>query len=181
MSIAAWQASLGAAPRMATLSARMKYGVLEMPAADVGAVMAWFGVGGLTSYWGGKLGDKYSSKSVIFTCSVVLGIVTLFLFRPDLSLLTYKVLATLVGIFGAAIVYTNLAGGHVKALRRDLTSKGSGMFVTTVYAGGSLGGYVMGLLVDNYNWAFAGQAQISFLCLVIAVLALGLKQSEFSK
>ena len=156
-------------------------GVLEFPAADVGQVMLWFGVGGLTSYYGGKLGDKFSSKSVLFTCSLVLGVVTLFLFRPDQSVLTYKVLATLVGVFGAAIVYTNLAGGHVKSLKRTLTSKGSGMFVTSVYGGAAMGGYTMGLLVDNYSWAFAGQVQISLLCLVIAVLALGLRQSDFSK
>ena len=156
-------------------------GVLELPAADVGAVMAWFGVGGLTSYYGGKLGDKFSSKSVIFTCSLVLGIVTLFLFKPDQSLLTYKVLATLVGIFGAAIVYTNLAGGHVKSLKRTLTAKGSGMFVTSVYGGATFAGLTMGLLVDNYGWAVAGQIQISALCIVIAVLALGLRQDEFSK
>ncbi len=155
-------------------------GVLELPAADVGAIMMWFGVGGLTSYYGGKLGDKFSSKSVLFTGSLVLGVVTLFLFKPDQSVLTYKVLATLVGVFGAAIVYTNLAGGHVKSLKRTLTSKGSGMFVTSVYGGAAMGGYTMGLLVDNYSWAFAGQVQISLLCLVIAVLALGLKQSEFS-
>ena len=156
-------------------------GVLELPAADVGAIMLWFGVGGLTSYYGGKLGDKFSSKSVLFTCSLVLGVVTLFLFRPDQSVLTYKLLAFLVGVFGAAIVYTNLAGGHVKSLKRTLTSKGSGMFVTSVYGGAAMGGYTMGLLVDNYSWAFAGQVQISLLCLVIAVLALGLRQSEFSK
>jgi DHA1 family inner membrane transport protein len=90
-------------------------------------------------------------------------------------------LATLVGIFGAAIVYTNLAGGHVKALKRTLTSKGSGMFVTSVYGGAALGGWTMGLLKENWNWAFAGQIQISLLCMVIAVLALGLRQSEFSK
>jgi DHA1 family inner membrane transport protein len=156
-------------------------GVLELPAADVGQIMLWFGVGGLTSYYGGKLGDKFSSKSVLFTCSLVLGVVTLFLFKPDQSVLTYKVVATLVGVFGAAIVYTNLAGGHVKSLKRTLTSKGSGMFVTSVYGGASIGGYTMGLLVENYSWAFAGQVQISALCLVIAVLALGLRQSEFSK
>ena len=156
-------------------------GVLEFPAADVGQVMLWFGVGGLTSYYGGKLGDKFSSKSVLFTCSLVLGVVTLFLFKPDQSVLTYKVLATLVGVFGAAIVYTNLAGGHVKSLKRTLTSKGSGMFVTSVYGGAAMGGYTMGLLVDNYSWAFAGQVQISLLCLVIAVLALGLRQNDFSK
>ncbi len=156
-------------------------GVLELPAADVGAIMMWFGVGSLTSYYGGKLGDKFSSKSVLSSCSFALGVVTLFLFQPDLSVWTYKLLATLVGIFGAAIVYTNLAGGHVKALRRTLTSKGSGMFVTTVYGGAAMGGYTMGLLVDNWSWALAGQIQISLLCLVIAVLALALRQSEFSQ
>jgi DHA1 family inner membrane transport protein len=156
-------------------------GVLELPAGDVGAVMAWFGVGGLTSYYGGKLGDKYSSKSVLFTCSLVLGVVTLFLFNPNHSLLTYKVLATLVGIFGAAIVYTNLAGGHVKSLKRTLTAKGSGMFVTSVYGGAAIAGYTMGLLVENYGWAAAGQVQISALCVIIAVLALGLRQDDFSK
>jgi DHA1 family inner membrane transport protein len=156
-------------------------GVLELSAGDVGAVMAWFGVGGLTSYYGGKLGDKFSSKSVLFTCSLVLGGVTLFLFRPDQTLLTYKIIATLVGVFGAAIVYTNLAGGHVKSLKRTLTAKGSGMFVTSVYGGATFAGYTMGLLVENYGWAFAGQVQISAICVVIAILALGLKQDEFSK
>jgi len=156
-------------------------GVLELPAADVGAIMMWFGVGGLTSYYGGKLGDKFSSKSVLSTCSFALGVVTLFLFKPDLSILTYKLLATLVGVFGAAIVYTNLAGGHVKSLKRTLTSKGSGMFVTSVYGGAAMGGYTMGLLVENYSWQFAGQIQISLLCMVIGVLAFGLRQSEFSK
>jgi len=155
--------------------------VLELTHAEMGAIMMWFGVGGLTSYYGGKLGDKFSSKSVLFTCSVALGVVTLFLFKTDQSIFTYKVLATLVGVFGAAIVYTNLAGGHVKALRRTLTSKGSGMFVTSVYGGAALGGYTMGLLIENWSWETAGQIQISLLCLIIAVLALGLRQSEFSK
>ena len=65
-------------------------GVLELPAADVGAIMMWFGVGSLTSYYGGKLGDKFSSKSVLSSCSLALGVVTLFLFMPNLSTWTYK-------------------------------------------------------------------------------------------
>lgn len=149
--------------------------------SDKGAVMLWFGVGGLTSYYGGKLGDKFSSKSVLCVGSILLGIVTLFLFKPDNSLIMFKILATLVGAFGAAVVYTNLAGGHVKSLKRSLSGKGSGMFVTTVYGGAALGGWTMGLLVENWGWVVAGQVQISALCFVIAVLALGIKQSEFSK
>ena len=156
-------------------------GVMEFSAADVGAVMMWFGIGSLTSYYGGKPGDKFSQKSVIFTCATALAVTTLFLFKPDLSLWTYKLLATLVGAFGAAIVYTNLAGGHIKALNRTLTSKGSGMFVTSVYGGAAMGGYTMGLLVENWSWAFAGQMQISLLSLIVAVLALGLRENEFSK
>ena len=154
---------------------------LGLSATDKGLVMLWFGVGGLTSYYGGKLGDKFSSKSVLFTFSIALGITTWFLFKTDQSVMMNKVLATGVGVFGAAIVYTNLAGGHVKALKRTLTGKGSGMFVTSVYGGASIGGYTMGLLVQNYNWVFAGQIQISLLCVVIALLALGLRESEFSK
>ena len=155
--------------------------VLELTAADVGAVMMWFGVGGLTSYYGGKLGDKFSQKSVICSCSLLLAATTLFLFMTDLSVLTYKLLATLVGVFGAAVVYTNLAGGHIKSLRRSLTSKGSGMFVTSVYGGAAMGGYTMGLLIENWSWEVAGQIQISLLCLIIAVLALGLRTDLMSK
>jgi DHA1 family inner membrane transport protein len=155
--------------------------VLELTAADVGAVMLWFGVGGLTSYYGGKLGDKFSQKLVICSCSLLLGATTLFLFMTDLSVLTYKLLATSVGVFGAAIVYTNLGGGHVKSLRRSLTGKGSGMFFTSVYGGASIGGYTMGLLVENRSWEFAGHIQMSLLCLIIAVLALGLRTDLMSK
>jgi len=155
--------------------------VLEFPASDVGAVMLWFGVGGLTSYYGGKLGDKYSQKLVICSCSLVLAATTWFLFMTDLSVFTYKLMATSVGIFGAAIVYTNLAGGHVKSLRRSMTGKGSGMFVTSVYGGAAIGGYSMGLLVDNYSWMFAGQVQMTLICVIIAVLALGLRADLMSK
>ena len=155
--------------------------VLELTAADVGAVMLWFGVGGLTSYYGGKLGDKYSQKAVISSCSIVLGVTTLFLFMTDLSVWQYKLLAISVGVFGAAIVYTNLGGGHVKSLRRSMTGKGSGMFFTSIYGGASIGGYTMGLLVENRSWEFAGQIQMTLLCVIIAALALGLRTDQMSK
>jgi MFS transporter, DHA1 family, inner membrane transport protein len=155
--------------------------ILELSATDVGLVMTWFGVGGLTSYYGGKLGDKYSTKSVIFTFSLLLAAVNYCLFMTDLSALTYKVLATLVGVFGAAVVYTNLAGGHVKSLKRTMTAKGSGMFVTSVYGGAAIAGYTMGLLIENFSWAFAGNVQLTSICVIIAFLALGLRENEFSK
>ena len=69
----------------------------------------------------------------------------------------YILTAFLIGIFGAAFVYTNLTGSHIKSLRRTLTSKGSSMFVTSIYGGAAFGGFVMGELVDHWGWQFAGQ------------------------
>ena len=90
-------------------------------------------------------------------------------------------MALLVGIFGAAIVYTNLAGGHIKALRRTLANKGSSMFISSIYAGGALGGYMMGSLVANWGWGVAGQIQISLLSLISAILVFGLRPNEMSR
>jgi len=86
-----------------------------------------------------------------------------------------------VGIFGAAIVYTNLAGGHLKALRRSLASKGSSMFVSSVYAGGALGGYLMGVLVANFGWGVAGQIQVSLVSFIAAMLVFGVRTSDLSR
>jgi DHA1 family inner membrane transport protein len=155
--------------------------VVELSATQVGSVVLWFGIGGLTSYYGGKLGDKFTTKSVLFVSCLLLGGVTLFLYNENHSEFVYRLLATGVGVFGAAVVYTNLAGGHVKSLKRSMTGKGAGLFVTSVYGGAAIAGLCMGTLIENYGWAFAGQVQISGLCAVIAVLALFIRESEFSK
>jgi predicted MFS family arabinose efflux permease len=155
--------------------------VAEFTPTEVGNAVLWFGIGGLTSYYGGKLGDKFTTKSVLFVCSLILAGVTLFLYNENNSVFVYKLLATLVGVFGAAIIYTNLAGGHVKALKRSMTGKGSGLFVTSVYGGAAIAGLTMGTLIENYGWAFAGQVQISGLCVVIAILALFIREKDFSR
>ncbi|MGE3892052.1 MAG: MFS transporter [Steroidobacteraceae bacterium] len=155
--------------------------VLGLHPADVGAIMKSFGAGSLLAFFGGKLGDKFSTKTVLCSCSLVLVLLGFFMYQPGHSKLFYQLMAALVGIFGAAIVYTNLAGGHVKALNRSLTSKGSSMFVTSVYGGAALGGYTMGKLVESSGWEFAGHIQISLASAIVAGLALTLRESEFSK
>ncbi len=155
--------------------------VVELSATQVGTVVLWFGIGGLTSYYGGKLGDKFTTKSVLFVSCLLLGGVTLFLYNENYSEFVYRILATGVGVFGAAVVYTNLAGGHVKSLKRSMTGKGAGLFVTSVYGGASIAGLCMGTLIESYGWAFAGQVQISGLCVVIAILALFIREGDFSK
>jgi MFS transporter, DHA1 family, inner membrane transport protein len=155
--------------------------VLKMTPAEVGGIMPFFGLGSLTSFFAGQLGDKFPTKVVISSALLVLVVLGSFLYTPGLTPTVYKLMAFLVGVFGAAIVYVNLAGGHIKSLRRSLANKGSSMFISSIYAGGALGGYLMGSLVANWGWAVAGQVQISLLALLSAILVFGLRPAEMSR
>jgi MFS transporter, DHA1 family, inner membrane transport protein len=155
--------------------------VNKLGPAEIGGIMPFFGLGSLLAFFAGQLGDKLPTKIVLSTASLVLTVLGFFLYTPGLSVGMYKLMALGVGIFGAAIVYTNLAGAHIKSLRRSLASKGSSMFVSSIYAGGALGGLMMGSLVANWGWGFAGQIQISLLSFVSAILVFAVKPSEFSK
>jgi MFS transporter, DHA1 family, inner membrane transport protein len=155
--------------------------VVKFTPAEVGGIMPFFGLGSLTAFFAGQLGDRFPTKAVLSSASLVLVVLGFFLYMPGMSAGMYKVLALLFGVFGASIVYTNLAGGHIKSLRRSLANKGSSMFISSIYAGGALGGYMMGSLVANWGWGVAGQIQISLLSLMAAVLVFGLRTNEFSK
>jgi MFS family permease len=127
------------------------------------------------------LGDKFPTKVVLSTASLVLAVLGFFLYLPGLSIVMYRLMALGVGTFGASIVYTNLAGGHIKSLRRSLANKGSSMFISSVYAGGAFGGLMMGSLVASWGWGVAGQIQFSLLALISAILVFAVRPSEMSK
>ncbi len=78
------------------------------------------------------------------------------------------------------MLYVNLAGYHVKALRSSLSSRGSGMFVTSLYGGAAFGGYLLGGIASRGGWLLASEIQMSLLCLVGAALALALRPSEMA-
>ncbi|HEX5047040.1 MAG TPA: MFS transporter [Gammaproteobacteria bacterium] len=155
--------------------------VLSLTPAEVGGVMPFFGLGSLTAFFAGQLGDRFPTKVILSSSSLVLVVLGFFLYLPGLSIATYKIMALLVGIFGAAIVYTNLAGGHIKALRGNLANKGSSMFVSSMYAGGAFGGLMMGSMVASWGWQIAGQIQVSLLSLLAVLLTFALRPAEFSK
>jgi MFS transporter, DHA1 family, inner membrane transport protein len=155
--------------------------VIQLTPAEVGSIMPFFGLGSLTAFFAGQIGDRFPTKIVLSSGLLVLVVLGYFLYLPGLSITTYKIMALLVGIFGAAIVYTNLTGGHIKALRRSLANKGSSMFISSVYTGGALGGLVMGSMVESWGWERAGQVQVSLLALISLLLVLGVRPSEFSK
>ena len=153
---------------------------LHYTVANSGTVISFFGVGALASIFGGWLGDKLSPRLVLSASLLSIAVLGYFFFQDSFSMLTREILTCIYGVTGSAVLYVNLAGYHVKALRRSLSSKGSGMFVTSLYGAGAFSGYLLGKIVTISGWFVAGQIQMSLICVIGAVLALALKPSEMS-
>ena len=153
---------------------------LHYSAASAGKVIGFYGVGALASIAGGWIGDRYSPKLVLIGSLLSTSVLGYFFFQESPTMLTREILACIYGVTGSAILYVNLAGYHVKALRSSLSSRGSGMFVTSLYGGAAFGGYLLGAIAAHGGWLLAGEIQMSLLCAVGAVLALALRPSEMS-
>ncbi len=143
-------------------------------------VYKYFGVGALGSILGGWLGDRLSPRMVLsgaFLCSAGLGYL---FFHSSGSVLAASIMTCVYGVVASSILYVNLAGYHVKAVRGMLASRASGMFVTSLYAAAAFAGLLMGWIEANHGWPMAGIVQMSGLSLAGAVLALALKPSAMS-
>ena len=153
---------------------------LHYSPANAGKVIGFFGVGALASIPCGWIGDRYSPKLVLSGSLLSIAVLGYLFFQESPTMLTREILTCIYGVTGSAVLYVNLAGYHVKALRTSLSSRGSGMFVTSLYGGAAFGGYLLGGIAARSGWLLAGEIQMSLLCLVGAVLALALRPSEMS-
>jgi MFS transporter, DHA1 family, inner membrane transport protein len=145
-----------------------------------GVVMSFFGLGALLSIGGGWLGDRLSPRVVLsggFVCTAMLGY---FFFHGTGGVVAQETLTFVYGAIGSAVLYVNLAGYHVKAVRSSLASSGSGMFVTSLYGSSAIAGYLMGWIANQAGWAVAGEIQMSALALVAAVLSLALRPADMA-
>jgi DHA1 family inner membrane transport protein len=147
---------------------------------NAGKVIGFFGVGALASIPCGWIGDRYSPKLVLSGSLLSIAVLGYLFFQVSPTMLTREILTCIYGVTGSAVLYVNLAGYHVKALRRSLSSRGSGMFVTSLYSGAAFGGYLLGGIAARGGWLLAGEIQMSLLSLVGAALALALRSSEMS-
>jgi len=145
-----------------------------------GLVMSFFGLGALASIVGGWVGDRFSPQVVLSMSFFGVAILGYLLFQPSESVVMREVLTLLYGAIGSAVLYVNLAAYHVKSLSTSLANRGSGMFVTTFYGPAAFGGYLIGAIASRAGWLFAGESQISLLCLVGGFLALSLRSFEMS-
>jgi hypothetical protein len=112
-----------------------------------------------------------------FLCSAGLGYL---FFHSSVSVVAASIMTCAYGVVASSILYVNLAGYHVKAVRGSLASRASGMFVTSLYAAAAFAGLLMGWIEAHHGWPMAGQIQMSSLSIVGAVLALALRPKEMS-
>lgn len=145
-----------------------------------GFVQSFYGAGALLSIFGGWFGDRFSPRVVLsaaFFCVAALGYLC---FHGSPAVAPHVILTFAFGAIGSGTIYVNLAGYHVKAVRSSLSSRASGMFVTSLYAAAASAGYLMGGIATHAGWSTAGALQISLLSAVAGVLALTLRPDQMS-
>jgi predicted MFS family arabinose efflux permease len=143
--------------------------------ATAGSVMGLYGLGALMSIGGGWIGDRGSPQLVLGATFVVAAMLGYLLFNGSAAYYWQAILSFAWGVVVSGIVYVNLAGYHVKAVRRDLAGRASGLFVTSLYLSAAVAGYLMGAIANRAGWGHAGTIQISLCSLAAAGLALALR------
>ena len=153
---------------------------LQYTPRDAGFVQAFYGAGALLSIFGGWFGDRFSPRVVLsaaFFCVAGLGYLC---FHGSPAVGPHVVLTFAFGAIGSGTIYVNLAGYHVKAVRSALSSRASGMFVTSLYAAAASAGWLMGGIASHAGWPAAGALQITLLSVIAGVLALTLRPDQMS-
>ena len=147
--------------------------------ATAGSVMSLYGLGALMSIGGGWIGDRGSPRLVLSATFVIAAMLGYLLFNGSASYYWQAALSFAWGIVVSGIVYVNLAGYHVKAVRRHLAGRASGVFVTSLYVSAAFAGYVMGWIANRAGWGTAGTVQISLCSLAAAGLAVALEGAKW--
>ena len=153
---------------------------LQYTPRAAGFVQSFYGAGALLSIFGGWFGDRFSPRVVLsaaFFCIAGLGYLC---FHGSPAVAPHVVLTFAFGAIGSGTIYVNLAGYHVKAVRSALSSRASGMFVTSLYAAAASAGYLMGRVAGHGGWPAAGALQITLLSAIAGALALTLRPDRMS-
>ena len=153
---------------------------LKYSPTAAGTVVSFYGLGTLGSIAGGWFGDRFSPRLVLsstFFCTAALGYL---LFHGSGAFIPQAILSFLWGLIVSGVIYVNLAGYHAKALRSNLASRASGIFVTSLYGSAAFAGYLVGWIATRAGWTAAGEIQISLLSVVAGGLALALQPDQMS-
>jgi MFS transporter, DHA1 family, inner membrane transport protein len=148
---------------------------LHYSAKQAGFITGFYGAGALVSVIGGWLGDRLSPRFLLTTAFLAISLVGYLCFHHAGSLVTQVILTGAFGATASGVVFVNLVGYHVKAVRHELASRASGLFVTSFYLAASTAGFLMGQLTGRWGWARAELIQVSLLSVIAASIALAIR------
>ena len=158
----------------------LREGLKYTPQAT-GSVMSIFGLGVLASIGGGWLGDRFSPRAVLCTSFLIAAVLGYLLFHGVAGFVPQAALSFAWGLVVSGTIYVNIAGYHIKAVQPQLSSRASGIFVTSLYASAACAGYILGLLTSSYGWAVAADIQMIGAALAGALVAAGLRGDQMAQ
>lgn len=150
---------------------------LGFNATDAGFAVSLYGLGAMLSLIGGWLGDRFNFRIVLAISLVISAVSGYLLFNGIHSLAAHAVLSFVFGGAISGMVYANLSAGIIKSMKRSLASRGSGLFVTSLYFPAAFAGFLLGSLANSLGWTVAGLIQLSIFSVVSALLALAARPS----
>ena len=142
---------------------------------DVGQtsiIMSIFGLGAMLSIVGGLLGDIFNARIVLpagFAVGIALAVL---LFNGPDVFVYHAIFSFTWGAVISGTTYVNLAAFQVKAVRPDMASKASGIFIASIYIPAAFSGYLVGAATNAMGWAEMGIFLLGGIALVGLVLTL---------
>ncbi|HVB98472.1 MAG TPA: MFS transporter, partial [Candidatus Dormibacteraeota bacterium] len=98
---------------------------LHYSATQAGFVVSFYGIGALGAVVGGWIGDRFPPRLVLGTAFVGLAILGYLFFQTWEPMYVREILMLFCGLFASALIYVNVAGYHVKAVKSGLAGRAS--------------------------------------------------------
>jgi MFS family permease len=140
--------------------------VLHFAPMSAALALSCYGLGGLTSWFGGWLGVRFNQRGVAAVAFICLAINAYLMYNVVTTVKLQCLLAFLVGVFGTGFLASGLPPLLQRSVRPQMVGRASGIFVTFVYGTGIFSGWVLAWLVEKIGWGGAGFVELSLVPLV---------------
>jgi MFS family permease len=146
---------------------------LHFSQGDAAAAFSFFGLGGLLSFAGGWLGDRFPQRLVTAIAFALLALNSYLMYSWSTSLPSQSVLSFVTGALASGVIFVNLLSMLQRSVRPQMVGAASGIFLTALFGAGSTAGYLLGRLVGAFGWSGAALIELSLLP-VIGILAMAM-------
>lgn len=145
---------------------------LGFDVAQTSIIMSIFGIGAMLSIVGGLLGDIFNARIVLpagFAVGIALAVL---LFNGPDVFIYHAIFSFTWGAVISGTTYVNLAAFQVKAVRPNMASKASGIFIASIYIPAAFSGYLVGAATNAMGWAEMGIFLLGGIALIGLILTL---------